>query len=113
MENCRGLNYYYNDFQFSIFNLKVRIFRNFCIAPQIFQLVKLTRFLVKNMHHGIKEIHTDPPRILSTFNMGCPLAHLFFQPFVDVVGNSFYLRVGITFADDKEISWGIVQFPQI
>ena len=88
-------------------------FSGFCVAPEIFQFVKLARFRVKNVDDDIEIIHQDPLGVARSFGMGGHGAHLFFHFFVNAVGDGFDVCVGIAFTNDKKVSGGIAEFAKI
>ena len=88
-------------------------FRHFSVAPKVFNFVKLPCFRIKNMDHRVKIVHQNPFCRAGPFRMRRHGMEFFFYLFVDAFGNGFHVGIGIAFADDKKISRGFAEFPQV
>lgn len=83
------------------------------VAPKIFQLVERTGVPVKDVYHHVEVIQAYPQRVLLPLVVERHLSSFLFDPQVDIVGDGLYLRVGVPFTDDEEISRGVIQLAQI
>ncbi len=68
---------------------------------------------MKHMRYSREVVDANPKRISVAFNMAGKGICLSFEPFLNVIGNGFYLGVGVAFANDEIVSWGIIQFSHV
>jgi hypothetical protein len=61
------------------------------------------------MHDGVEIVHQHPTGIQRAFGMGGHGVHFLFHFFVNAVGNSFDVRIGVSFANDEKICRGIIE----
>gem|GEM_PF-6397374 len=71
------------------------------IGPQLLQFVKFTQFCLKNMHHHIHVVHSDPQRILLSFHAPDLLAEGFQYLLLDTRRDRSDLRGGVGVANDE------------
>jgi len=65
------------------------------------------------MSYRRKVVNTNPKRIPVALDMTGKGVCFFPEPFLNMIGNGFYLGVGVAFADDEVVSRGIIQFSHI
>ena len=93
--------------------LHILVFDPVGITPELFQVVKPPGLRVKDVHDRIEVIHTDPLRMLHTFDMAGAQGYLVAQPPLDIAGNTSHLRGRIAFAHDEEVHRGIIYRPEV
>ena len=79
----------------------------------MFEFVKFAGFGVENVHHCIEIVHQYPSGVTGTFRVCRGGIHFLFYFFVDTVGDSLYMRVGIALANDEEICRRIAEFSEV
>ena len=92
---------------------KVSVLGKVCVAPQIFQLIELTGFPVKNVHDRVEVVHADPAGVLLALGMLGAFANFLFDALVDIFGDGLDLGVGIAFADDEKIRRCFVEVSEV
>ena len=65
------------------------------------------------MRHSRKVVNANPKRISVALDMAGKGVCFSFKPFLNMIGNGFYLGVGVAFANDEVVSWGIIQFSHV
>ena len=93
--------------------LNIRKLGCFRIAPQLFDVVKLPRLRIKNMHDGIKIVHQYPTGVCAAFRVRGHRKHLILYFFIYAVGNSLDVRIGVSLADNEKVGGSIIQTAQI
>lgn len=68
---------------------------------------------MKNVGYSSEIVDTYPKGSAVPFHMAGKGVGFLLQPFLDVVGNSLHLGVGVAFANDEVIGWRIIEFPHV
>lgn len=68
---------------------------------------------MKYVRYSREVINANPKRISVALDMAGKGVCLSFEPFLNMIGNGFYLGVGVAFANDEVVSWGIIQFSHV
>lgn len=93
--------------------LQVFVFGEFCVAPQVFDVVEFPCLPIENMHDRRETVKANPPGRLHAFDVKGRLPKLFFKPLMDIACDGLDLGRGVPFADDEKIRRGIIQFPEV
>ena len=108
--DCRRL---FQQYQQGIRDLHLTKFCHFCVAPKMFEFVKISCFRVKNVHHCIEVVHQNPLGVARAFGVRGRGFEFFLYFFVDTVGDGLNVGVGIAFADDEKICRSVAEFPKV
>lgn len=65
-------------------------------------------FFMKYMCYSCEVVDVNLKCILAVFNMVGKGICFFFELFLNVIGNGFYLGVWVVFVNDEIVSWGII-----
>lgn len=94
-------------------DLETLILRKNRVAPEVFELVKAPRILVKNVDDGVEVVQEDPQAVLLALKIARQQIAFLFEATVDVIGDGIDLGVRISFANNEEIRWGLFQLSQV
>lgn len=83
------------------------------IAPHFLQLIKLAAFGSHDVHHDVDVINQHPLQVLLPLVTVGNFTHFLLDLFLYRVGNSPDLGLVVGFANDKKISNGFRNFPQV
>jgi hypothetical protein len=82
------------------------------VSPQAFQAVELSFFVHENVNHDVDEVHQDPVRDATAFDVFWFATALFEQPFLDRFGDRQGLARGRPMAD-HEIVGEVAETPEV
>ena len=89
--------------------LQTLVFGELGVVPEVFEFVKIARFLVKNVNYRIEVIETDPQCIALPLGVGGCGGGFAFQALVNVISDGFDLRIAVALANDEVIGGRIFQ----
>lgn len=93
--------------------LQVLVLREFCITPEVFDVVKFPSLPVKNMNHCVEAVQANPSGSLYALHVERWLAQFVLEALVYITSNGLDLSGGVPLADDEKIRGGIVQFSEV